>query len=42
MKNGKGTMAPPKRGSGVKAVTGSSSTVSTGSAKGKKPKGWRS
>lgn len=40
MKNGKGTQAPPKRGSGVKPVVGGH-TVRTGTPKGKQPKGWR-
>ena len=37
MKKGNATMAPPKRGSGTKVVTGSTSTVRTGTAKGKTP-----
>ena len=35
-KHSKGTQAPPRRGSGVKAVTGSTSTVRIGTPTGKK------
>jgi hypothetical protein len=38
MKKGNATMAPKKRGSGTKIVSGSTSTVRTGSAKGKLPR----
>ena len=38
MKKGNATQAPKKRGSGTKVVVGSSSTVRTGTAKGKLPR----
>lgn len=34
----KATMAPKRKGSGTKVVTGGASTVRTGSAKGKLPR----